>query len=140
MIFEKPFTPYLTSVKEEPLFRIIRELPAAEHALFRSHSSKIVDNYRDTQLYLISLLNYREYVKLDDSYSLQCTENAGKTPSLMGGELMILNMTRLIMNVLTTVRSYLDLTERNILHRYGEQSERYHTFKKTTGEAYDSSF
>ena len=145
MVFEKPFTPYLVSVKEGPqiqwpLFLTIRELSADEHDAFRSHSKILVQNYRDCQLFLAALMNYEAYITLAESYSKQCAENAGKTPSLMGGEFMILNMNRHIMNLLTTVRTALDQTEYNLKHRYGEESERWQTFKKATAQAYDSSF
>ena len=145
MVFEKLNTPYFACVKEGediqwPLFLTIRELSCDERASFRSHSATLIENYRDCQLFLAALMNYQAYIALADQYSDQCAENAGLAPSRIGGEFMILNLNRHIMNLLTAVRTFLDHTERNLTHRHGKDSQQFQAFKKATAEAYDSSF
>ncbi len=145
MVFEKLNTPYFACVKEGadirwPLFFTIRELSGDEHASFRSHSATLIENYRDSQLFLAASMNHEAYIALADQYSNQCAENAGLAPSRMGGEFIILNLNRHIMNLLTAVRTFLDHTERNLKHRHGKDSEQFQAFKKATAEAYDGSF
>ncbi len=145
MVFEKPFTPYLACVREGshkqwPLWLVIRELSPGEHSVFRSHANRLVENYRDNQMYLCVLMNYREYIGESDTYKAQSADNADRAPSLLGGEVLMLNMNRLIMNILSAVRSFLDLTDRNLQHRFGTESERYKTFKAATKDAFDNSF
>jgi len=106
-------TPYFACVKPGPdirwpLFLTIREVSDTELASFRSHSATIIENYRDSQLSLDALMNFEAYIALADQYSNQCAENAGLAPSRIGGELIILNLNRHIMNLLTAVRKWYD--------------------------------
>jgi hypothetical protein len=140
MVVEKPLTPDLASAEPGSLLRIIRELSAEEHASYHSHYQTVVTDYHDSQLFLAAFMNYNDYIRLDEEYSKQCAENAGATPTFIGGEFMTLNLNRHIMNLLTAVRTALDQTQRNLKHRYGEDSDRWQIFKKATEQAYDGSF
>jgi hypothetical protein len=140
MVFEKPLTPYLASAEPESVLRIVRELSAEEHASYHSHYHTIVTDYHDIQLFSAAFMNYNDYISLDERYSKQFAENVWTAPTFIGGEFMTLNLNRHIMNLLTAVRTALDLTDRNLKHRYGEHSERWQSFRKATNQAYDGSF
>lgn len=75
-----------------------------------------------------------------EEFGNRTSENVGKFPTMMGGELMILDVNRRILNLLTTVRTFLDLTERRLKHRYGSDSDRVSAFRLQTAGAFDTSF
>ena len=49
-------------------------------------------------------------------------------------------MNRLILNLLSSIRTYLDHTETRLKRDYGDSSEEYLLFKEETSKAYDNSF
>ena len=144
-MFNPPDTPYLAAMAQGvdprwPKFSEVRPLSVDEYTIFKNNTRILLQMHRDLQVFLCVLMNYREYRSVLESYNQQCGTQNGKTPSLLGGETMMLNMNRLIMNMLASVRSFLDFTTINLDHRHGKESERYKTFKNETSALYDSIF
>lgn len=97
-----------------------------------------LDNYRnDVHLFQLVVWNYEEYNALfDDTLAAYISKKfysfSRRRPDL--------NLNRCVMNLLSSIRSYLDYTELNIKRRHGEASLNWANFKQYTSEAYDGSF
>jgi hypothetical protein len=139
VVLMKASTPYLANMHPGTVLDI-RELSTEEHALFGFHVSRIVTDYQDSQLFLAAYMNCSACMQADITYAKQCAERLGATPSLIGGERIKLDMSRHIMNLLSSVRTALDQTECNLKRRYSAESERYRAFERATNRAYDGSF
>ena len=55
-------------------------------------------------------------------------------------DFLFVDMNRLILNLLSSIRTYLDHTETRLKRDYGDSSEEYLLFKEETSKAYDNSF
>ena len=139
MIFEKPFVHYLAAVRPGPHILPIRELSPDEFDAFRFHCNTIIQYYNDQQTYFVTLLNYKSFTSAIDELGKQCSDNAGKTPSMIGAILLATSINRHLMNFLSAFRTFLDHTETNLKRRHGTNSERLAAFEAATSNAFDSS-
>jgi hypothetical protein len=91
----------------------------------------------DAQLFTIVVWNYREYQnyleKCLDSY-IQDNHNYFKERPID------LNINRIALNYLSSVRTYLDHTETNLDRRYGKTSDIFANYTSSCSQAYDSCF
>ncbi|MCK4476900.1 hypothetical protein KAU88_00010 [Candidatus Bathyarchaeota archaeon] len=87
---------------------------------------------------MIVRLNYEDYDNLMKHYYTEYV----KQPSLgwPQAERMVLNINRHLLNLLTTVRTFLDHSRTNLIRRYGRASKRLERFKDACSQAYNNNF
>lgn len=140
MIFDKPMVYYLAAASPGPCILPIRELSSQEIAQFNSHRTAIIQQFNDYQTYFAVLLNYKSFNTAFDELSSQCATSAGTVPSMIGGVRIVLSINRHLLNLLSSLRTFLDHTETCLKRRHGPRSERVTAFKAVTSAAFDSSF
>lgn len=91
----------------------------------------------DVQLYVIAEWNYQEYCDTLDIYKKLEFE---QLQALIKARVLILDINRVLLNLLASVRMYLDHTETSIKRRYGDTSQNWINFKQACGKAYDELF
>jgi hypothetical protein len=117
----------------------IRTLGDREYEEYTNAVSCLNQFSSDQQLYVITLLNYDDFFEALKNYD----ESYAKDPRIINYlmlEKMALNVNRLIINYLSSSRTFLDHTEFKLKRVYGEQSQRYIIFKAATALEYDTNF
>jgi hypothetical protein len=108
------------------------EYQVCDAAAKRMHSF-----FGDIQLFFIAEWNYREYCEVIREYS---SKNFQELQFLLNSHIIVLDINRLLLNLLSSVRTYLDHTETSIKRRHGHNSQVFLRFKKTCSDHYDSLF
>lgn len=122
----------------EPSVTVIRDLAEAEYAAATEANAFLYRWYHDDSLLVMAELNYRGFRR-------DLADLADELPKAGGAEMLILEsagrMANLhALNVLSSVRTFLDHTETAFKRRYGKTSPELDRFKKACSNAYDSSF
>ena len=98
----------------------------------------VMEIYRkDAQLFQLVLWNHQDYCDLLEEYLEAFTQKNFESWSLRPPNL---NLNRCMMNLLSSVRGYLDQTETSVKRKYGSSSSNIERFKQYCSEAYDNSF
>lgn len=100
-------------------------------------TTKICQFISDIQLYKIILLNYQDYYNKIEYYK---NLDYQQLMSLIHAGIPNLDINRVLLNLLSSVRMYLDHTELIINRRYGDASPRFTNFKRACSDAYDGQF
>jgi hypothetical protein len=92
---------------------------------------------RDSQLFQVVLWNEQEFRELLEKYLTAYSERnfEGLPPRSPD-----LNLNKCLLNLLSSIRSYLDYVETNVKRKYGKTSSNAIKFKKNCSDAYDGSF
>lgn len=99
--------------------------------------TKISQFYADIQLYKIILINFSEYNSIIDYYKNLPYQ---KLMALIFARIAILDINRVLLNLLSSVRMYLDHTETTTHRKYGDTSPIYTNFRRACSDAYDNQF
>lgn len=110
-------------------------LESAEFEAIRSANQEVA-RHRDRLMFLdVVQWNLEDYLSLEQHLLLEGFDR-GRNPLRTAQ----LDMNRRIMNLLSSIRSYLDHTETDLKRRFGETSDRYQRFKTLTARLYDAQF
>lgn len=125
---------YALSAVDSPTISTVRTISEADFNRYCSYSSKLRKLHLDENLFRIVEMNYAE-IKATSDYTLSQYESRS-----FEMDEVFLNMNRLILNFLASVRTFLDHTETRLKREYGENSEELTFFKSETAKAYDNNF
>lgn len=111
---------------------IVRDLTVEEYSAYRNARDRIMRFTSDYDMLIIVVMNYldfQEYMKAAPEMPPHDLQTAFKA-----------EVNRRILNLLASVRSYLDHSETKLKRRYGEDSEPLRRFKSECSFAYDNFF
>lgn len=131
-------TVYSLATIDSPNITGVRTLTVEE---FENISKEITDLekfHSEDALYNLIELNYQDLTARRDFYSNQYIANPRLDFSKFSSQFLDLN--RLILNLLSSVRTYLDHTETRLKRTFGDKSEEFELFKKLTSECFDDHF
>jgi hypothetical protein len=112
------------------------ELSKEEYKEYLHASNRLHSFNADAQLFTLVLWNYQEYYNIVDS-SLEAFARMDRS---FIASATYLDVNRAMLNLLASVRTYLDHTATNISEKYGKDSENFKNYEKYTKEAYDTNF
>ena len=117
----------------------IKTLEDSEHKEYTNAVNCLSQFSSDQQLYAITLLNFDDFFGALKTYHDSYVKDPRIVNYLML-ERMTLNVNRLIINYLSSCRTFLDHTEFKLKRVYGEKSQRFIVFKTATALEYDNNF
>jgi hypothetical protein len=129
---------YILGIRNKGITEI-RGLSEKEYQDYKEASNRLFGFSEDQRLYAIVLLNYDDLLNIIKKYTKEHAENVHPIDTLFM-ERMSLNINRHILNLLSSVRSFLDHTETKLKRKYGVESDRYKSFKDVCKKMYDTSF
>jgi hypothetical protein len=115
----------------------IRELTKQEFDLFSGYIIALTKLESDENLLKIVEMNAKEVNMVVDKY-VEMYESSKGSMTFMSD--IMLDVNRLVLNYLSSIRTYLDHTETRLKREYGDNSEEYLKFKDLTSAAYDENF
>lgn len=110
----------------------------SEFKEFEKHTMKLEEFYRTEELFLCLALNYEDYQNAIIKYLSGYIKDSYLDYVLAGTIYADLN--RLILNLLASVRMFLDHTEYSLKGKYGKTSKEFNDFKKMCSYKYDTNF
>ncbi|VVB94711.1 Uncharacterised protein [uncultured archaeon] len=125
-------------IQKENKFIPIRELNHAEYEEYERAITCLTDFSGELQLFTIAYMNYKDYENILNQYFEEFTNIPSMSFSRI--ERMNLNINRYIMNFLSSIRSYLDLSETNLKKKNEKDSQRVRLFECACSNAYDNHF
>lgn len=118
-------------------FQTIREINDEEYEEYKNADFLLRQFAYDQQLFSIVRLNYKGYI----DYLEYCIEEYNKYGiDYVIMERMLLNINRHLLNYLSSVRTFLDHSEYNLVKRYSKNSQRYRDFKIICSSKFDNCF
>ena len=115
----------------------IRQLSDAEYEVYRS-SCRVLNEFDHWQaLIQVAIANYDE---LQQTLAECRTFRPRRNPKSELRDLLHLTINRRLVNFLATGRLFTDHTEVRLARKFGKQSEHFKTFKRVTGEKFDTVF
>jgi hypothetical protein len=130
-------TKYSLSMFKEQKFNAVRSLTFEEFEKYSKFILRLVNIRNEENLFKIVELNYLDLISRIES-STKRFETEGLLTEEQ--EYLHLEINRLILNLLSSIRTYLDHTETRLKRSPGQDSEDYQLFKKETNTAYDNNF
>lgn len=122
---------------KEREFKAIRDLSQLEFEKYSEHIVKLILLRNDENLFKIVELNYTDFISKIENITSQV---AGGIIDNSEQQYLHLELNRLILNLLSSIRTYLDHTETRLKREYGKDSEELKIFKAETSKAYDDNF
>lgn len=118
-------------------FEFVSELTPTEHEKLTDALTTVNGFLEDSQLFTITTLNFREFTELIGRYLEAYIKKDFNT---FVQEPIHLNVNRVFLNLLSSIRSYLDFMERLLKKRYGGESAIFDNFKKSCSAEFDGNF
>lgn len=116
----------------------VRELNDSEAEVYRKASKCLLNFWADQKLFQVVSLNYNDFVDYYKHCSEKCKEGEPHNWILM--DEWFLNFNRHLLNYLSSVRTFLDHSEKNIHDRHGHSSPTLVRFEEACHNAYDNHF
>lgn len=135
---ENEKTTYSLSTVDNPNINSIRELTVDDFNRYSSYISELSRLSSDENLFRIVELNYIDLKTNLDTYIINFSKRTKE--DFFEFDQLFLNVNRLILNFLSTARTFLDHTETRLKRKYGANSEELKKFETSTSEAYDNNF
>lgn len=128
---------YLAAI-DSPNISGVRKL--SEHEYFKIYENiRLLEKFsKDEDLYNIIELNHEDLLQRVEFYKNRFSKDQQMGFELITNQFMDLN--RLILNLLSSIRTYLDHTETKIKRENTIHSEEYKLFKRLTTESFDNNF
>lgn len=118
-----------------------KELTPEEYTLFIEGISELHNYENLKRLYEIVVFNYNEFFLYNESKKKalieDCLSFTGNKKEYYDHHL---NLNRLLLNYLSSFRTFIDHSETVIKRKFGKDSEETKTFKETTSKLYDNYF
>ncbi|WP_284653056.1 hypothetical protein [Flavobacterium terrisoli] len=131
----EPIT-YSLSTFARPDIWQVRELSEKEYLKYSKNISSLQRLENNEKLFKIVELNYFDF-KTKIEKTIKNLNNGTNSKEF---ENLYLDINRLILNILSSIRTYLDHSETRIKREYGSESEEFLLFKKETSKTYDENF
>jgi len=128
---------YSLAVINSPNITGIRTLSRVEFEKISNEISQLKKFQTEEQLFRIIEFNYSDLKDKKKYYLNQFIVNRNPNTSEFS---QYLDLNRLILNLLSSIRTYLDHTETRLKRNYGEVSEEFKLFKKLSAESFDNHF
>lgn len=128
---------YNLSMFKEPEFKIIRKLSQLEFDRYSKYIMSLIFLKNDENLFKIVELNYDDLINKIQSATDELAQGINNTSEQ---QYLHLEINRLILNLLSSIRTYLDHTETRFKREYGIESAEFNIFKTATSKAYDENF
>lgn len=130
-------TTYSLSIFKDSEFRADIDFNEAEYLKYSDYLLQLKLLKNDENLFKIVELNYEDLIlKIEKSIAKMSDGNLYSPEQ----EHLHLEINRLILNLLSSIRTYLDHTETRLKREYGADSEEFGTFRTETSSAYDNNF
>lgn len=129
---------YCLATFDSPKITVVRDLTKEQFERYVGFMNSLTKINMDDKLFRIVELNYSELKK---SVHLH-TETYDKNPraDISQFEYVFMDLNRLILNLLSSIRTFLDHTETRFKREFGASSEEVKLFKEITSAAYDDHF
>lgn len=131
-------TVYSLATFDSPNITGIRTLTADEFESISKDINDLEKFHSEDALYSLIELNYEDLTARRDFYLNQYIANSRLDFSEFSSQFLDLN--RLILNLLSSIRTYLDHTETRLKRTFGDTSAEFELFKKLTAECFDNNF
>lgn len=118
-------------------FQIVLSLSDVEYAKFSRANTEMLQFTRDIYFFDMLRWNYEDWECLLQAYAA----NEREPPiAALAKRQVDINLTRVLLNYLSSVRTYLDHTETALKRRHGADSREATRFKKRCSAAFDGAF
>ena len=118
-------------------FQILLPLSDVEYSEFSRANTEMLQFTRDFHFFDMLRWNYEDWERLLQAYAA----NEGGLPiAALAKRPVDINLTRALLNYLSSIRTYLDHTETALKRRHGAGSREATRFKKRCGAAFDGAF
>jgi hypothetical protein len=129
---------YTLATIDTPNINGIRNLTIEEFEEISKEIEELEKFHSEDALYNLVELNYLDLKARLDLYLNQYIANPRLDLNEFSSQFIDLN--RLILNLLSSVRTYLDHTETRLKRTFGDNSSEYKLFKRLTNECFDNHF
>lgn len=126
---------YCLGAFDKPLIRDDIQISESEYNYFSDILERFLKLSADENLFRVVSLNFEDLKQKIDAY---ITKNYQL--DFYEFDYLFVDINRLILNFLSSVRTYLDHTETRLKREYGSSSEEYLLFQTETAKAYDEYF
>ncbi|RZL45076.1 MAG: hypothetical protein EOP00_18240 [Pedobacter sp.] len=131
-------TTFYLAVINSPNITGIRKLNKKEFEEYFSQIVKLEQFGNDEQLYKVVELNH---IDLTEKVIHYTEYYKGNPPTIfLDLSIHLMDINRLILNLLSSIRSYLDFTETRLKREYGSESDEFKLFKLAQSKAFDENF
>lgn len=114
------------------------ELSKSDYEFTYKILKDFTDLIRDERLFRIVELNYQEIKSKIADYTLKV--KADPNTGFNEKDEIFIDVNRLLLNLLSTIRTFLDHKETTLKRKFGKDSKEYRHFEKETNIAYDNNF
>ena len=128
---------YSLQVYDPPHFTSVLKMSKLEFDKYSDQINSLSKLSRDENLFRMVELNYQDIQNLIDKTLKQIAEKKADQSIF---DYLFLDINRLILNFLSSIRTYLDHTETRLKKQYGKDSSEFKIFKEKTSYAYDNNF
>lgn len=118
-------------------FNLDKELSKSEFDLFIQSILVINTFISDSQLFNIVLWNYKDFFQTINNYLFTIDK---KDASFINEYPVDINLNRLFLNLLSSVRSYLDFMDRKLKNKFGINNEVYILFDQDRTKEFETKF
>jgi hypothetical protein len=131
-------TVYLLATIDSPTITGVRILTIEEFDKISQEINELETFHSEDALYNLIELNYQDLESRVEFYLNQYISNPRLDFSEFSSQFLDIN--RLILNLLSSIRTYLDHTETRLKRTFGDTSEEYLQFKTLTNVCFDNHF
>ncbi len=131
-------TTYQLASINSPNITGIKGLSFAEFTMYEDYINTLLRLTQDERFFDLVTLNHTDLKARINEYINEYDKNPNIF--LAEGNPVYLNINRLILNFLSSLRTFLDHTETRLKRQYGQDSEEFKIFKVLTNNAFDESF
>ena len=119
-----------------------RNLTDDEFAKYKKMSNSIFEFAQDIRIYAFQKANYEDFEKLLKQYLKDDYLKGiiGKIPINPENDKILIEINRYLLNLLSTIRTFLDYAKYNLERRYGKDSNSVSMFKDATHREYSKYF
>ena len=130
-------TTYSLSIFKNSEFKADVDFNETDYLKYSDSLLKLMVLKNDENLFKIVELNYIDLMSKIEAITKKMSDGNLYSPEQ---EHLHLEINRLILNLLSSIRTYLDHTETRLKREYGVDSEEFKIFKTETSSAYDNNF
>lgn len=134
----KEETTYSLATLDNKKINGIRILAVEEFEIISKQIYNLEKFHNEDALYNLIKLNYQDLKERCDFYLNQYNENPFFDFSRFSHQFIDIN--RIVLNLLSSIRTYLDHNETNLKRNFGKESIEFKMFKKLTSECFNNYF
>lgn len=142
MLAENPMSDtnisYALATIDNPNFDNVRDISEDDFNRYSKYISELTKLSADENLFKIVELNHIELKQSIEKYTKDFSNGTSAGEAAFAH--MVLDVNRLILNFLSSIRTYLDHTETRLKRNSRNEFEEFKYFKQETSKAYDDNF